>query len=126
MTGIELLEPIEHDGSDFLRRFVARNGPGPHHFTFKTPTFAGTVEAGYNVIAPMTGIVTLPRHVAWSGQGALDLDDPVDRNYAYEILGGLHRWLRVIGHDDRLFNTATTSGGVQYGSEAERVRARPD
>ena len=50
MTGIELLEPIEHDGSDFLRRLVARNGPGPHHFTFKTPTFAGTVEAGYNVI----------------------------------------------------------------------------
>ncbi len=41
-------------------------------------------------------------------------------------VGGLHRWLRVIGHDDRLFNTATTSGGVQYGSEAERVRARPD
>ncbi len=42
------------------------------------------------------------------------------------LVGGLHRWLRVIGHDDRLFNTATTSGGVQYGSEAERVRARPD
>ena len=41
-------------------------------------------------------------------------------------VGGLHRWLRVIGHDDRLFDTATTSGGVQYGSEAERVGARPD
>ncbi len=53
-TKIEVLEPIEHEGSDFLRRFLARNGPGPHHFTFKTPDFAGTIEAldaaGYNVI----------------------------------------------------------------------------
>ena len=39
-----------------------------------------------HAVAPMAGIVTLPRHVAWSGQGALDLDDPVDRNYAYETL----------------------------------------
>ena len=53
-TRIEILEPIEHEGSDFLHRFLARNGPGPHHFTFKTPDFADTVgalsDAGYNVI----------------------------------------------------------------------------
>ena len=36
--------------------------------------------------APATGRVTLPSHVAWSGQGELNLDDPADRNYAYEIL----------------------------------------
>ncbi|WP_419912654.1 VOC family protein [Candidatus Poriferisodalis sp.] len=51
---VEILEPVEHPGSDFLHRFLARNGPGPHHFTFKTPDFADTVgalgDAGYNVI----------------------------------------------------------------------------
>ncbi len=47
-------------------------------------------------------------------------------HHGAESHGGLHRWLRVIGHDDRLFCTAATSGGVQYGSEAERVRTRPD
>ncbi|WP_419841882.1 VOC family protein [Candidatus Poriferisodalis sp.] len=53
-TKIEILEPIECEGSDFLRRYLARNGPGPHHFTFKTPDFRGTIgalaAAGYQVI----------------------------------------------------------------------------
>lgn len=43
-------------------------------------------DFGTSAVAPATGRITLPSHVAWSGQGALDLDDPVDRNYAYEIL----------------------------------------
>ena len=53
-TRIEILEPIQNDGSEFLRRFLARNGPGPHHFTFKTPDFHDTLgalgAAGYQVI----------------------------------------------------------------------------
>ena len=43
-------------------------------------------DFGASAVAPAKGRVCLPRHVAWSGQGELDLDDAVDRNYAYEIL----------------------------------------
>ena len=34
---VELLEPWEVDKNDFLARFVARHGAGPHHLTFKVP-----------------------------------------------------------------------------------------
>jgi catechol 2,3-dioxygenase-like lactoylglutathione lyase family enzyme len=33
---IELLEPHNIEQNDFLERFLQRNGPGPHHLTFKT------------------------------------------------------------------------------------------
>lgn len=53
-TKIEILEPIPGRGSDFLRRFLDRNGPGPHHFTFKVDDFDPAVEAcmaaGYDVV----------------------------------------------------------------------------
>ena len=91
---VEILEPIEHPGSDFLHRFLARNGPGPHHFTFKTPDFADTVgalgAAGYNVIGvneenPLWkeaflhpkdswGIVI---QIAWDGGGGWDDAPPL-------------------------------------------------
>jgi methylmalonyl-CoA/ethylmalonyl-CoA epimerase len=32
---LEVLEPYAVDQNDFLRRFLDRNGPGPHHLTFK-------------------------------------------------------------------------------------------
>ena len=32
---VELLEPWEAERNDFLARFVARHGAGPHHLTFK-------------------------------------------------------------------------------------------
>lgn len=44
-TKLELLEPIPGEGSDFLRRFLDRNGPGPHHFTFKVPDFEAALRA---------------------------------------------------------------------------------
>jgi catechol 2,3-dioxygenase-like lactoylglutathione lyase family enzyme len=34
---LELLRPHRVDRNDFLRRFLDRNGPGPHHLTFKVP-----------------------------------------------------------------------------------------
>ncbi len=34
---VELLEPWNLDRSDFLARFLARRGEGPHHLTFKVP-----------------------------------------------------------------------------------------
>lgn len=52
---LEFLEPIAGDGSEFLRRFLNRNGPGPHHLTFKVPDFeaavAAVADAGYDVVA---------------------------------------------------------------------------
>src|SRR5262249_18565316 len=32
---VEILEPNEVERNDFLRRFLDRSGPGPHHLTFK-------------------------------------------------------------------------------------------
>lgn len=53
-TKLELLEPIPGTGSDFLRRFLDRNGPGPHHFTFKVADFDAAVNAcaaaGYDLV----------------------------------------------------------------------------
>jgi methylmalonyl-CoA/ethylmalonyl-CoA epimerase len=37
---VELLEPWAVDQNDFLARFVARHGAGPHHLTFKVPSLA--------------------------------------------------------------------------------------
>jgi Glyoxalase/Bleomycin resistance protein/Dioxygenase superfamily len=48
---VELLAPYAVDKNDFLRRFLDRRGPGPHHLTFKVPDLAATLEhvedAGY-------------------------------------------------------------------------------
>jgi catechol 2,3-dioxygenase-like lactoylglutathione lyase family enzyme len=41
---LEVLEPHEPEKNDFLRRFLDRNGPGPHHFTFKVPDLAGALH----------------------------------------------------------------------------------
>jgi methylmalonyl-CoA/ethylmalonyl-CoA epimerase len=53
-TKIELLEATPDVGSDFIRRFLARNGPGPHHYTFKVPDFGAALErvrsVGYDVV----------------------------------------------------------------------------
>ena len=53
-TKLEFLEPLDLPGSDFVRRFLDRNGPGPHHFTFKVPDFDAALAAvdiaGYAVV----------------------------------------------------------------------------
>jgi len=41
---IELLEPWEVERNDFLARFVARHGDGPHHLTFKVSNFEAALE----------------------------------------------------------------------------------
>jgi methylmalonyl-CoA/ethylmalonyl-CoA epimerase len=41
---VELLEPWEVEQNDFLARFVARHGPGPHHLTFKVSSLADALE----------------------------------------------------------------------------------
>jgi methylmalonyl-CoA/ethylmalonyl-CoA epimerase len=41
---VEVLMPWDVAVNDFLARFLARNGPGPHHLTFKVPDIAHAVE----------------------------------------------------------------------------------
>ena len=51
---IEILAPHRADENDFLRRFLDRNGPGPHHLTFKVgdidDALADAADAGYQPI----------------------------------------------------------------------------
>jgi methylmalonyl-CoA/ethylmalonyl-CoA epimerase len=41
---VELLEPWATEQNDFLARFVARHGAGPHHLTFKVPDLSAAIE----------------------------------------------------------------------------------
>ena len=51
---VEVLEPNAPEENDFLRRFLDRNGPGPHHLTFKVDdletALAETEAAGYRPV----------------------------------------------------------------------------
>ena len=42
---VEMLEPANVDLDDFLVRFLARSGAGPHHLTFKVPDIVATMDA---------------------------------------------------------------------------------
>lgn len=41
---VELLEPWEVEHNDFLDRFLARHGDGPHHLTFKVDDLEATID----------------------------------------------------------------------------------
>lgn len=51
---VEVLQPHAVEQNDFLRRFLDRNGPGPHHLTFKVGDIATALEqaesAGYRPV----------------------------------------------------------------------------
>ena len=51
---VEVLEPYAVDVNDFLRRFLDRNGPGPHHLTFKVKDIVKALDlaeaAGYSPV----------------------------------------------------------------------------
>lgn len=51
---VELLEPWEVESNDFLARFLAKHGDGPHHLTFKVKDLASEIErvrrAGYEPV----------------------------------------------------------------------------
>jgi methylmalonyl-CoA/ethylmalonyl-CoA epimerase len=42
---VEMLEPANVELDDFLVRFLARSGAGPHHLTFKVPDIVAAIEA---------------------------------------------------------------------------------
>ncbi len=58
---VEILRPYRTEENDFLRRFLDRHGPGPHHLTFKVgdieDALAEATEAGY---APINVDLTDP------------------------------------------------------------------
>jgi methylmalonyl-CoA/ethylmalonyl-CoA epimerase len=51
---LEVLQPANTHLNDFLRRFLDRNGPGPHHLTYKVRDIhegmAAATEAGYRPV----------------------------------------------------------------------------
>jgi len=42
---LELIAPHRVGDNDFLRRYLDRHGPGPHHLTYKVPDLAGALDA---------------------------------------------------------------------------------
>jgi catechol 2,3-dioxygenase-like lactoylglutathione lyase family enzyme len=42
---LEVLAPHQVETNDFLRRFLDRGGPGPHHLTFKVPDIHAALAA---------------------------------------------------------------------------------
>src|SRR5581483_7645632 len=51
---VEILQPHRVDANDFLRRFLDRNGPAPHHLTYKAHDIVAALgmaeEAGYRPV----------------------------------------------------------------------------
>jgi hypothetical protein len=51
---LEVLRPAGIEENDFLRRFLDRNGPGPHHLTYKVGDIEAAItaveEAGYRPV----------------------------------------------------------------------------
>jgi catechol 2,3-dioxygenase-like lactoylglutathione lyase family enzyme len=41
---VEILQPWRSEDNAFLRRFLDRHGPGPHHLTFKVPDLAAAID----------------------------------------------------------------------------------
>jgi catechol 2,3-dioxygenase-like lactoylglutathione lyase family enzyme len=55
---IEMLEPADIERDDFLRRFLDRNGPGPHHLPFKVPDIHEAIAAVTDAGAPPVRVNT--------------------------------------------------------------------
>lgn len=53
-TKLEFIQAMPGEASEFIRRFLHRNGPGPHHLTFKVPDLDEAIAAaeadGYAVV----------------------------------------------------------------------------
>jgi methylmalonyl-CoA/ethylmalonyl-CoA epimerase len=53
---LEALEPYEPERNDFLRRFLDRNGPGPHHLTFKVGDIESALVQAESAGYPPVGV----------------------------------------------------------------------
>jgi catechol 2,3-dioxygenase-like lactoylglutathione lyase family enzyme len=45
---VEILQPWQAEDNPFLRRFLDRHGPGPHHLTFKVPDLAMALDHAHD------------------------------------------------------------------------------
>src|ERR1039458_2429866 len=45
---VEILQPWQPEDNPFLRRFLDRHGPSPHHLTFKVPDLASAIERAHD------------------------------------------------------------------------------
>jgi catechol 2,3-dioxygenase-like lactoylglutathione lyase family enzyme len=148
---VEVLEPLRVEENDFLRRFLDRSGPGPHHLTFKVPdlvaSLAALEEAGWSAINvdlsdpgwqeaflhPKTshGIVV---QLAQSDEepddddGPIDLPDPrVDRPATLarvvHLVADLDRATKLFG--DLLGGTPTSGGTGEVGNHRHVELAWP-
>lgn len=99
---VELLEPWRTEENDFLDRFVARHGEGPHHLTFKVddlePTLervaaAGLVAVGVDLSSPVWKEAFLQpgdAHgtVVQLAESSMPSNSPLD-DYAYVVAQGM-------------------------------------
>jgi len=53
---VELLHPADVESNDFLRRFLDRNGPGPHHLTFKVKDIGAALAEAEAAGYPPVGV----------------------------------------------------------------------
>ena len=71
---VELLEPWAVERNDFLARFVARHGAGPHHLTFKVASLDAALErvrgAGFHPGEHRPSPTRVERSVPDAGRGA--------------------------------------------------------
>jgi methylmalonyl-CoA/ethylmalonyl-CoA epimerase len=53
---VEILRPNQVEVNDFLRRFLDRSGPGPHHLTYKVDDLPAAIEACESAGFPLMNI----------------------------------------------------------------------
>lgn len=81
-THLQLVEPLtpEHP----LTAWLAKNGPGLHHFCFRVADVGACLEE-----FPRTGFATAPKsHQGTQGKRALFLDDAATQGVRVEVTGG--------------------------------------
>ncbi len=143
---LELLMPNDTGSNDFLERFIARNGPGPHHLTFKVPDLAQALEqtrrAGYEPIGidlrdpewmeafihpkQATGIVVQLAQAANGWTGPPPADFPTDRRQRGDGTGATRpASLRWVTHVVAELETATPLFVALLGGEVTGEGADP-
>jgi len=139
-TKLEFLEPIEGAGSDFLRRFLDRNGPGPHHFTFKVKDFDAALDAvaaaGYDLVSvdrsdpewqeaflhpkQSHGIVIQLAHNGGDGEGwTIDTELPPPLRPALPVLSSVDHLVADLEAAVKLFSGPLTMSVLEHGSDAD-------
>jgi len=81
-TPLQLVEPLTPDHP--LQAWLAKNGPGLHHFCFKVDLVSAS---GAELVAAGLAPATPPPHQGTQGKRALFLAQPATQNVQVEITG---------------------------------------